>query len=66
MTSDRNYILSGSADKTIRIWNLLEKRQVNVLDFEYPITSLEVDNEYNFTYSLNNGERKTNNLKEFI
>ena len=66
MTSDRNYILSGSADNTIRIWNLLEKRQVNVLDFEYPITSLEVDNEYNFTYSLNNGERKTNNLKEFI
>ena len=32
VTSDNKYIISGSKDKTIRIWNLLQKRQVAVLD----------------------------------
>ena len=31
VTSDNKYIVSGSWDKTIRIWNLLEKRQETVL-----------------------------------
>ena len=32
ITSDNKYIISGSDDKTIRIWNLLEKRQEIVLE----------------------------------
>ena len=32
ITSDNKYIISGSHDKTIRIWNLLEKRQETVLE----------------------------------
>ena len=31
VTRDNKYIISGSEDKTIRIWNLLEKRQETVL-----------------------------------
>ena len=30
VTSDNKYIISGSHDKTIRIWNLLQKRQETV------------------------------------
>ena len=31
VTSDNKYIISGSLDKTISIWNLLEKRQETAL-----------------------------------
>ena len=31
VTSDNKYVVSGSADKTIRIWNLSEKKQEAVL-----------------------------------
>ena len=31
VTSDNKYIVSGSLDKSIRIWNLLEKIQETVL-----------------------------------
>ena len=31
MTNDYKYIISGSSDYTIRIWNLLEHRQEAVL-----------------------------------
>ena len=32
MTSDNKSIISGSRDKTIRIWNFLEKTQESVLE----------------------------------
>ena len=32
MTSDNKYVISGSIDKTIRIWNLLETTQETVLN----------------------------------
>ena len=31
VTSDYKYIISGSLDSTIRIWNFLEKKQKSVL-----------------------------------
>ena len=31
VTADNKYIVSGSEDKTIRIWNLLKSRQETVL-----------------------------------
>ena len=31
MTSDNKFIISGSYDNTIRIWNFFEKRQETVL-----------------------------------
>ena len=31
VTSDNKHIISGSSDKTIRIWNLLEKTQETIL-----------------------------------
>ena len=31
VTNDSKYLISGSGDATIRIWNLLEKRQVSLL-----------------------------------
>ena len=38
-TSDNKYIISGSWDKTIRIWNLLEKRQETFFYFNESIIS---------------------------
>ena len=32
VTSDNNYLISGSSDNTIRIWNFLEKKQESVLE----------------------------------
>ena len=32
VSSDNKYIISGSNDRTIRIWNFLEKKQEIVLD----------------------------------
>ncbi|OMJ65012.1 hypothetical protein SteCoe_39847 [Stentor coeruleus] len=32
ITSDNQYVVSGSLDKTVRVWNLLEKRQEVVLE----------------------------------
>ena len=49
MTSDNKYIISGSHDKTIRIWNLLEKRQETVLEgHTSSVTSIAItsDNKY--------------------
>ena len=49
VTSDNKYIVSGSADKTIRIWNLLEIKQEAVLEAQtdYVRTiALSGDNNY--------------------
>ena len=32
VTSDKKFVVSGSADKTVRIWNVLDKRQESVLE----------------------------------
>ena len=49
LTSDNKYIVSGSFDKTIRFWNLLEKSQECVLqgDFEEVVNvAVTSDNKY--------------------
>ena len=49
ITSDNKYIISGSSDCTIRIWNLLEKRQETVLKGHTSgVTSIAItsDNKY--------------------
>jgi WD domain, G-beta repeat. len=66
VTKDNKYIVSGSYDKTIRIWNLLEKKQKAFLNFDFPVKSVEVDTEYNLTIYLDSGEIKTLDIKEFI
>ena len=55
MTSDNKYIISCSLDKTIRVWNILEKRQEAVLQENLNgVNSLTVtsDNKYAVTGSL--------------
>ena len=51
MTRDSEYITSGGnevkSNKTLRIWNLLEKKQKTFLNFDTSVESLEIDNEYN-------------------
>ena len=57
VTSDNKYIISGSSDKTIRIWNLLEKRQERVLKgHKSEVNSIAVtsDNKYVVSCSCNN------------
>ena len=49
VTNDTNYIISGSADKTIIIWNLLKKKKETVLQGHLnEVNSLAVtsDNKY--------------------
>ena len=66
VTSDNKYIISGSKDKSIRIWNLLEKKTKSILNFDDWITLLEVDKEYKLTVYSGYGIIRTINLKEFI
>ena len=66
VTSDNKYIVSCSSDNTIRIWNLLEKKQKPFLNFDSPVKSVEVDTEYNLTIYLDGGEIKTIDIKELI
>ena len=49
LTSDDKYIISGSEDKTVRIWNRSEKRQEAVLKghTDYVLTvAVTSDNKY--------------------
>ena len=49
LTSDDKYIISGSEDKTVRIWNRSEKRQEAVLKWhtDYVLTvAVTSDNKY--------------------
>ena len=55
ITPDDKYIISGD-DKTIRIWNILEKRQENVFPTEYYwIQNVEQssDGKYSYLYGEN-------------
>ena len=56
-TSDNKYIISGSSDKTIIIWNFLDKRQEAVLK-EHSETVLTLaltsDNKYIVSGSADN------------
>ena len=52
MTCDNKYIVSGSSDKTIRIWNLLERRQETVLNGHTEgVTSVVVTNDNKYVLS---------------
>ena len=52
ITSDNKYIISGSYDWTIRIWNLLEKRQETVLEgHTYGITSIAITSDSKYVIS---------------
>ena len=51
MTIDNKYVVSGSEDKTIRNWNLLEKRQESILQLNTSILSLAVTRNNKFIVS---------------
>ena len=62
MTSDNKYIVSGSNDDTIRIWNLLKKSQKTVLKGHTGwVTS---DNKYIISGSKDNTIRIWNLLQK--
>ena len=55
VTRDNKYIISGSEDNTIRIWNLLEKTQESVLQgHSKQVTTVAAtsDNKYIISSSL--------------
>ena len=57
VTSDNKYIISGSNDRTIRIWNLLEKKQetLSVENCGYVLTvALTRDNKFIISGSADN------------
>ena len=67
MTSNNKYVVSGSEDKTIRIWNLLEKRQETVLQgHTSPVLTVAVtsDNKYIVSGSLDKTIRIWNLLEK--
>ena len=52
VTSDNKYILSGSDDGTIRIWNLIEKRQAGVLEGHWSkVTTVAITTDYKYIIS---------------
>ena len=67
VTSDNKYIISGSYDRTIRTWNLLEKRQKTVFKgHSSNIMSVAVtkDNKYIISVSYDKTIRIWNFLKK--
>ena len=51
MTSDKKYIISGSTDKTIRIWNFIEKTQETVLEgHTYSVWTVAVTSDENVLF----------------
>ena len=66
VTKDNKYIISGSDDRTIRIWNLLEQRQEGVLEGHFAeVLSVAVtsDNKYVISGSDDNTIRIWNLLE---
>ena len=66
ITSDNKYIVSGSADMTIRIWNLLENRQEGILaEHTSWVTSIAItsDNKYAISSSYDSTVRIWNLLE---
>ena len=52
VTEDNNFIISGSKDRTVRVWNVLEKRQEGVMQEHYrPITCLALTDDNKFIVS---------------
>ena len=61
VTSDNKYVISGSSDNTIRIWNVFEKRQETVLEEHLNwVNSVSVTSDNKFIISGCGGYR--NNL----
>jgi WD40 repeat protein len=59
ITSDNQYVVSGSRDKTVRVWNLINQTQKAVLKgYNCHVTTLAIssDNKYvvsgSFDYSV--------------
>ena len=54
IATDKKYVISSSWDKTIRIWNLLEKRQEAVLESKNSwIQNAEVSSDRKYLYLYN-------------
>ena len=65
VTSDNKYIISGSSDKTIRIWNLLERTQEAVLEGHFSYVNSVVLTKDN-KYIISGSEDKTIKLWNFF
>ena len=52
VNTDNNYIISGSGDNTIRLWNILEKTQETVLEGHTDfVTTIVVTTDNNYIVS---------------
>ena len=63
ITSDNKFIVSGSADNTVRVWNLQDKRQEAVLEgHTHVVTSVAItsDNKFIVSRSYDNTVRVWN------
>ena len=66
VTFDYKYIISGSNDKTVRIWDFFEKKQVLMLSFDDLITLLDIDANNVLEIYFFSGETKIVNLNELV
>lgn len=52
ISNDNRYLVSGSSDKTLRIWNLLEKNQLSICQgHTESISSIAISNDNQFIFS---------------
>ena len=58
VTNDNKYIISGSLDKTLRVWNIMQKEQVALLSFDENILNLKVDEKNNIHICFSNGVKE--------
>ena len=67
VTFDNKYVISAARDKTVRFWNLLQNKQIHVLDnFHEEVSSIEINTEYHVRISFSDNSVQEIHLENIL
>ena len=55
VTNDNKYIISGSLDKTLRVWNIIGRKQEALISFDQNVLTLKLDKKNDISICFSNG-----------